>query len=1255
MSKTLQLSLLGNIQLVQNGVPVADFRTGKTAALLSYLAVTGVPHNRSPLAGLLWGAMPEANARGNLSKALSTLRREFGDYVTITRQTVSFNRNSDYWLDVEIFETGVTHNSIDTLQEAIQLYRGDFLDGFYVREAPEFETWVLTQQTRLKELALQALHTLTTHFFAQGGDGRTVAIDYAARLSALDPWREEAHRQMMRLLATTGQRGTALAQYEKCRRILAEELGIEPETATTQLYEQIRDGNLGDSADVPKRKKKVDPSPLPDTALPDFLKLAETTPPADHSPFVAREDELLQLEQLLQQTLGGQGQAAFVIGDPGSGKTALVGEFARRALMPETDLVAVGGNCNAYGGIGDPYLPFREILNLLTGDIEARWRIGALSSKLAIRLWRLMPQSIQTLVNIGPDLLDTFVSISALKERAAVAAEGAAWQTELEALLTRKKFGPDHADVDQTGLFEMVTKLLQTLAQQTPLILILDDLQWADAGSISLLFHLGRRLAGHRILVVGTYRPTDISLGRDGQRHPLEPVINEFQRLFGNKHVDLNRSQGKQFVERILAVETNRLNSAFKESLYELTQGHALFTSEILREMQERGDLIQDERGHWIEGTAIDWENLPTRIEGVIAEHIARLPAPLQTTLKIAAVEGEFFTAEVAARVQDIGAAEIIRQLSSDLGRRHRLVRSQSSERVGNRRLSHYRFQHILFQKYLYSSLDEVERAYLHEMVGNELEQLYAGRTEEIAGHLARHFQNAEMLPKALDYWRQAGDTAARLHANTEAIGHYRRALSLSKQIDADSEAITLLSTQLGRTLELDSQFEQAQTVYKDMERLAQKRGDERMELAALIARMAIQAAPTAVHDPVRAQALGQRALILVRKLADQPAESKILWILSLACYFDNKLAPAIEYGEHSLALARKLNLREQMAQTLNDLGSFCYMYSGHLAQAKEALLEASVLWRETGNLPMLADSLASATVAHVYTGDFEQAFAHSEEAYQIACSIDNIWGQSYSRWKIGLAYWEQGDWGQAISVMEESIRLGELAGFLIPQTNTRAELAALYGELGAIERGLDTVRQSLSIAEAQNPVQTGPGLGVLARLQLLNGDRAAARISIETARNEPYQETWPVFFIPVAIAEAELMLKLGNHKQALAVTEALLTKLRQFGMRAHLVYALYLEGQALLGAGQDAVARSRFVEARTEAEAINSRRNLWRILYALSQLESDPSRAEEMRQQAQRVVKHIVAHINDEQANLRQSFLNLPDVRAVHKPVESI
>jgi DNA-binding SARP family transcriptional activator len=220
MTENLVISLLGQIEISYDGMSVTQL-TGKTLALLSYLAVTGDPLPRPALAGLLWGGMPESNARANLSKSLSTLRRQFAPHLLITRQTVGFDRESDYWLDVEAFESHLrglgTDPDVEALQQAIQLYRGDFLEPLYVRDALEFEQWVLTQRVRLRELALQSLYALADHFSNQGATGREKAIAYNAHLLRLEPWREEAHRQMMMLLALNGQRGAALAQFGNCR------------------------------------------------------------------------------------------------------------------------------------------------------------------------------------------------------------------------------------------------------------------------------------------------------------------------------------------------------------------------------------------------------------------------------------------------------------------------------------------------------------------------------------------------------------------------------------------------------------------------------------------------------------------------------------------------------------------------------------------------------------------------------------------------------------------------------------------------------------------------------------------------------------------------------------------------------------------------------------------------------------------------------------------------------------------------------
>ncbi|NIO72417.1 MAG: AAA family ATPase, partial [Anaerolineae bacterium] len=512
----LSLSLLGPLQVTLDGQPVTAFKSNKVRALLAYLAVEADrPHRREVLAGLLWPDWPHRDALSNLRYALSDLRRVIDDrtaeppFLLITRDTLQFNTASDYRLDVKTFTEMVEGDkghpsSVEQLEQAVAFYRGSFLEGFSVPDGAPFEEWALFTRERLARQMSSALHRLTATY-EQGGEYEE-AQSCARRHVELEPWDEAAHQQLMRTLALTGQRSAALAQYEACRRLLAEELRVEPAQETTRLYEQIRSGKL--KALVPS------PAPPPDLTarLPLFL---EEEPPQVETPvFVARERELAQLGDLLDLALAGQGRVVFVTGEAGSGKTALVQEFTRRAQDAHTDLIVASGNCNAYTGIGDPYLPFREILELLTGDVEARWAAGAMTREHARRLWNTLPLAAQALVEAGPDLIDTFVPRAALLERATTCASGRTdWLTVLDELVERVPTGPGTPSPQQSDLFEQYTRVLQALAQRGPLLLVVDDLQWADLGSISLLFHLGRHLAGSRILIVGAYRPEEVAIG----------------------------------------------------------------------------------------------------------------------------------------------------------------------------------------------------------------------------------------------------------------------------------------------------------------------------------------------------------------------------------------------------------------------------------------------------------------------------------------------------------------------------------------------------------------------------------------------------------------------------------------------------------------------------------------------------------------------------------------------------------------------
>jgi DNA-binding SARP family transcriptional activator len=284
----LTLSLLGPFQATLDGEPIVDFKSDKVRALLAYLAVEAdQPHSRDKLAGLLWPEWSDRDARNNLRYALSNLRLAIGDraqpkdreatppFLRISRHTIQFSETSDAWVDVAALTTllGAPAPTIREMEEAVDLYRGEFLEGFFIADSVPFEEWALLKREQFRRQVLAVLYRLAATHESRGEYGR--ALPYAYRQVELEPWQEQAHRQLMRLLALNGQRGAALAQYEACQHALAEELDVEPAQETTRLYEQIRDGTLDlHQAEEPEAgevgiaspsqaAEKIPPSPTP--------------------------------------------------------------------------------------------------------------------------------------------------------------------------------------------------------------------------------------------------------------------------------------------------------------------------------------------------------------------------------------------------------------------------------------------------------------------------------------------------------------------------------------------------------------------------------------------------------------------------------------------------------------------------------------------------------------------------------------------------------------------------------------------------------------------------------------------------------------------------------------------------------------------------------------------------------------------------------------------------------------------------------
>ena len=375
----LCIRLLGPFHVTLGGKPVTTFRSSKVRALLSYLTVEAKrPHRREALAALFWPDWPDRAELANLRAALFNLRQAIGDsiatppFLLSDRDAVQFNSASDHWLDVATFEQQIaagrdalSHkvnpvSAIYCLQSAADLYRGDFLEGFSADGCPGFEEWIVLKREQLRRRVLETLDQLTVMHEENGELGK--AQSCAWRQLELDPPREEAHRQLMRLLALSGERSAALAQYETCVRVLAQELSVSPARETTLLFESIRDGRL--QAQIPK------PVPLIEIVEPLFAREAST-------PVVGRERELSKLSAHLACALTGHGRVIFVTGETGSGKTVLVNEFCRRAVESHRDVVTASGKCSTRAGGGEPYLPFLEIMETLIGYAPAEYAAGA--------------------------------------------------------------------------------------------------------------------------------------------------------------------------------------------------------------------------------------------------------------------------------------------------------------------------------------------------------------------------------------------------------------------------------------------------------------------------------------------------------------------------------------------------------------------------------------------------------------------------------------------------------------------------------------------------------------------------------------------------------------------------------------------------------------------------------------------------------------------------------------------------------------
>jgi adenylate cyclase len=607
--------------------------------------------------------------------------------------------------------------------------------------------------------------------------------------------------------------------------------------------------------------------------------------------------------------------------------------------------------------------------------------------------------------------------------------------------------------------------------------LVIDDMQWADLGSISLLFHLGRRLDGSRILILGAYRPEEIALGRSGERHPVEPLVHEFKRDWGEIEVALDRAGGRQFVEALLDSEPNQLGAGFRETLYRQTRGHPLFTIELLRGMQERGDLVQDSESRWFEGPMLDWEILPPRVEAVIAQRVERLAEPLKDILSAASVEGEAFTAEVVARAQAVDEQEMVASLSGELDRRHRLIRAQGIRRAADQRLSRYRFRHILFQTYLYNNLDEVERGRLHEQVGTALETLCGERTEEVAAiapQLAWHFEKAGMPAKAITYYQQAGDRAVRMSANAEAIVHLTGGLELLKTLpDTPERAERELALQLAVAVPIMTTRSwgapEADQAYIRARELCEEIGDTSQLLVAMSMERGLR---TVRAEHLAAVALAEQCFDLAQRLQDPMQVMIGHYGLAVPLLFVGEFSGSLAHAEqvvalYDLPLHRSLAFSHGQDPAVVSLSMAIYdlWFLGYPDRALKKGLEALALAKEL-------DHPLTSLFALEFTARLRRWRRETQAVQELAEVVLRYWtehgmemaeagGTMHNAWVLS----ERGQPAEGSAQFERGLAAWQATGMANHLPEFLAVWAEMHGKAGDPEKGLSIVEEALALA----------------------------------------------------------------------------------------------------------------------------------------------------------------------------------------------
>lgn len=1155
---TLQLYFLGPLDIRCDDRELPKPPTLKSQSLLAYLVLyRDQPHSRDRLADLYWGDRPGRKSLASLSTALWHLRRCLPNEALILSDphSVQFDPQADLWIDVDEFESQATQEDIPSLQAALALYRGNFLDGFY-------DDWIIGERYRLETLFVEALVRLMVAHEAQGKyeDGLAAAL----RLLEHDPLREDAHQLAMRAYCRLGQRNAALAQYQRCREIVRRELDTEPMIETSELYQAILEGRLAGMEARPTSRVRAMELPVPMRRSP--LNVITV------SPLVGREDELAFLLECWQ---AGQGGWVLIRGEAGVGKTRLVEEFARR-LHWQGHRVLYGRSYQFERAL--PYQPIAEALRTI------------LSSLTPAELVDIPDWAVAEVTRLVPELWEKFL-LDHPERRPGVEVRPAI-----------------RSDQERARFFEGVARFLAELSSHEPLLIVLEDLQWAGESTLQLGHYLARQLADHAVLMVGTFRSEAV-----GRGHPLRTLQQQLRRDSLARSLRLARLSSAD-VETMLVAMTGAGEAALPlaRRLYQETEGNPFFLMETVKALFETG-VVRLEEGVWrgdFEQISEGEIPLPRSVNEAIQARLTRLGDEVREALGLASVLGREFDFDLLNAAWARGEEATLEALDDLL--RRRLIEEES------RAADHdYVFAHHKIQEVVYAAIPRRRRQYLHARAGAAMERLHAPQAEEFAGGLAYHFEQASQLDrtlsgKAITYLLQAGDRARGSYLCAEALHYYTRALTLAETAElaeGDALAASIRSRRGATYSSIDDNARARQDLYQvlDWSRLA---GDRRQEAETLL-------------DLVKPHLVGQ------------------------------ELGEALACAREAYALAASLGDDLLIARSTGALGS-AMCVRGDLSQAQQYLDTALSAGRTSGTAEMLNEILFYGSLTRNWVGDFHGAFDLAEELVPLAEESHNavwVYGALFLQ---ALAWCNLGEYEKALEALTQADEVVRKAGILTAPAELLNTRGWVHQETFTLQESLrlntEGAKMAHELGEIESEANALVNLGVD---HLWLDDLEGAEQCFEDAwalldkQFGGFRWRWKTRLLA---AWGELHLARGDAVEALRYADQCLELAARTSSRKNQVKGWKLKGEALAALGQLDEAADWLGKAVAMAEEIANPPLIWKSHYALGgvlERHGPPIEAQREYKLAVDVIEGTAAKLSD--PALREAYLRARPVRAVH------